>query len=138
MNLSNRADIFPAGIILLHTICEKLNVEEITISDYALREGIVLDALQNLDTDEHKPKLSDIKYESVLQLAKSCNFDREHCYHVTELALKMFDGLANALDLTKKEREYLEAASLLHDIGHHISHNKHHKHSDYIIRNSGR
>jgi exopolyphosphatase/guanosine-5'-triphosphate,3'-diphosphate pyrophosphatase len=34
-------------------------------------------------------------------------------------------------------REYLEAAALLHDIGYHISYERHHKHSFYIIRNSG-
>lgn len=133
---SKRADIFPAGIIILHTVCKQLNVKQLTISEYALREGIVIDTLQNLNLDKHKPRLSDIKYESVLQLSKNCNFDREHCYHVSKLALKIFDQLASLHGLGAREREYLEAASLLHDIGHHISHNKHHKHSNYIIRNS--
>ena len=133
---SKRADIFPAGIIILHTIFEKLKIKQLTISDYALREGIVIDSLQSFSDGEHRPRLSDIRYESVLQLAKSCYYDREHCYHVAELALKIFDNLNDIHGLSNREREYLEAASLLHDIGHHISHNKHHKHSDYIIRNS--
>jgi len=34
-----------------------------------------------------------------------------------------------------KERELLEAAALLHDVGYHIAADQHHKHSEYIIRN---
>jgi exopolyphosphatase/guanosine-5'-triphosphate,3'-diphosphate pyrophosphatase len=38
--------------------------------------------------------------------------------------------------LTDVEREYLEAAALLHEIGLAISHSFHHRHSYYIIKNS--
>ena len=37
--------------------------------------------------------------------------------------------------LTDREREWLEYAALLHDIGVHISYERHHKHSYYLIRN---
>ena len=37
--------------------------------------------------------------------------------------------------LTDREREWLEYAALLHDIGVHISYEGHHKHSYYLIRN---
>jgi len=133
---SKRADIFPAGIIILQTIFEELNIDTLTISEYALREGIVIDTLQNLNIEQHKPRLSDIRYESVLQLAKTCYFDSEHCFHVANLATKIYDDLKDLHGLEENAREYLIAASLLHDIGHHISHNQHHKHSNYIIRNS--
>ena len=133
---AKRADIFPAGIIILQTIFEQLGIEALTISEYALREGIVIDTLQNLNLEQHKPRLSDIRYESVLQLAKTCYFESEHCFHVTNLASKLYDDLQDLHQLEKQNREYLIAASLLHDIGHHISHNQHHKHSNYIIRNS--
>ncbi|MDZ7763907.1 MAG: Ppx/GppA phosphatase family protein [Melioribacteraceae bacterium] len=133
---SKRADIFPAGIIILQTAFEQLGVEKLTISEYALREGIVIDTLQNLNLEQHKPRLSDIRYESVLQLAKTCYFDSEHSFHVTNLATKLYDDLIGLHKLENYTREYLIAASILHDIGHHISHNQHHKHSNYIIRNS--
>lgn len=133
---SKRADIFPAGILILQTIFEQLNIDKLTISEYALREGIVVDTLQNLNIEKHRPRLSDIRYESVLQLAKNCYFDSEHCFHVANFSAKLFDDLADLHKLDGSAREYLIAASLLHDVGHHISHNQHHKHSNYIIRNS--
>jgi exopolyphosphatase/guanosine-5'-triphosphate,3'-diphosphate pyrophosphatase len=133
---SKRADIFPAGIIILQTIFEQLKINKLTISEYALREGIVVDSLRNLNIEQHRPRLSDIRYESVLQLAKTCYFDSEHCFHVANLATKIYDDLQDLHKLEGSAREYLIAASILHDIGHHIAHNQHHKHSNYIIRNS--
>lgn len=37
-----RADIIPSGIIILSKIFELFNIKEIVVSDYALREGIVI------------------------------------------------------------------------------------------------
>jgi len=36
---------------------------------------------------------------------------------------------------TDREREWLEYAAILHDIGVHISYERHHKHSGYLIKN---
>lgn len=131
-----RADIIPAGIIILSTIFDLFDLDKMTISGYALREGIVIDTLQKINADSSKPNLSDIRKESVKHLAESCRYDQKHCEHVTKLALKIFDDLKSLHGLNKDYREYLEAASLLHDIGYHISHTNHHHHSYYIIRNS--
>lgn len=40
-----RADIIPAGLLILRRIMKNFNIKEITISEYALREGIVLNLL---------------------------------------------------------------------------------------------
>ncbi|MEW6193659.1 MAG: Ppx/GppA phosphatase family protein [Bacteroidota bacterium] len=131
-----RADIIPAGIIILSTIFDLFDLDRMTISGYALREGIVIDTLQKINADDTKPNFEEIRNESVKHLAQSCRYDHEHCAHVTKLALKMFDDLKELHGLGEDCREYLEAASLLHDIGYHISHTNHHYHSYYIIRNS--
>ena len=38
-----RADIIPAGIIILQTIFEVFKIESVVISEYALREGIIFE-----------------------------------------------------------------------------------------------
>jgi exopolyphosphatase/guanosine-5'-triphosphate,3'-diphosphate pyrophosphatase len=132
-----RVDIIPAGIIILSTIFDLFGIEKMTISGYALREGIVIDSLQKEALHESKkPNLIDIRKESVKHLAESCHYDVGHCRHVAELALKIFDGMKEAHKLDDDCREYLEAAAILHDIGYHISHTNHHHHTYYIIRNS--
>lgn len=132
-----RADIIPAGIIILSTIFDLFELDKMTISGYALREGIIIDTLQK----EHlngstKPNLIDIRKESVKHLAESSRYDVEHCRHISKFALKIFDDLKKLHQLGDECREYLEAAAILHDIGYHIAHTNHHHHSFYIIRNS--
>ncbi len=131
-----RADIIPAGIIILDTIFEKLKIKELTISGYALREGIIIDTLQKEKRRAEQPKLCDIRFDSVMHLSESCNYDRKHCRHVAKLALRIYDQLNETLKLKNECREYLEAAAILHDIGYHISHSQHHRHSQYIILHS--
>lgn len=131
-----RADIIPAGIIILSTIFDLFELEKMTISGYALREGIIIDTLQKLSSDSSKPNLHDIRKDSIKHLAESSKYDREHCNHVAKLAVQIYDDLKKIHKLDGECREYLEAAALLHDIGYHISHTNHHHHSYYIIRNS--
>lgn len=131
-----RADIIQAGIIIFRTILKNLIVNEFIISGYSLREGIIIDTLQKEKTDDSLPKLADIRFESIKHLADISNFDQKHCEHVTGLSLQLFDQLAHLHGLDNSHREYLEAASLLHDIGYHIGHARHHIHSHYIIKNS--
>lgn len=42
-----RADILPAGILILVKLFEMLNIEKMTISSYALREGIIAEQLSH-------------------------------------------------------------------------------------------
>lgn len=133
---SKRADIIPAGIIILTTILRKLKVKNLKISGYALREGIVLDAIRKYEGGSYADQISNIRLKSVEQLAKESNYDLNHCRHVAGLALDLFKQLKSLHGLGSEYSEYLYAAALLHDIGHHISHDQHHKHSYYVIRNS--
>lgn len=41
-----RADIIPAGLLILRRIMKNFNIKEITISEYALREGIILSLIE--------------------------------------------------------------------------------------------
>ena len=43
-----RADIIPAGIIIISTIFRVLKIKKMIISGYALREGIILDSMDKL------------------------------------------------------------------------------------------
>lgn len=45
-----RADVFPAGIIILSTIFEQFKIKEMIISEYSMREGIIFDVLKNTNS----------------------------------------------------------------------------------------
>jgi exopolyphosphatase/guanosine-5'-triphosphate,3'-diphosphate pyrophosphatase len=52
------------------------------------------------------------------------------------LSEKIFDSLAKREALSRHQRLLLSAGALLHDVGYHIAHDSHHKHSFYLIANS--
>ncbi|MCU7492821.1 MAG: Ppx/GppA family phosphatase [Ignavibacteria bacterium] len=131
-----RADIIPAGLIILNTIVKALGLKEMTVSGYALREGTILDFMHKMRPLERKAGIEDIRMQSIQKLAEMCNYDKAHSQHVCTLALQIYDQMEQVHLLSPENREYLEAAATLHDVGYHISHSQHHKHSYYIIRNA--
>ena len=131
-----REDIITAGALILEQIFKELKIKQLTVSDYALREGIILDTIETRYMLKEHDHLRDIRYRSVIKLAENFRYEREHSKHVAELALKIFDQTQNFHKLSYFEREYLEAAALLHEVGCFVSHSQHHRHSYYLIRNS--
>ena len=131
-----RADLIVAGAVLLDTILHKLQADEITLCDFALREGLVLDYIQrNRKHIAQAGQYPDVRRRSVIELAERCSYWPEHANQVARLSLSIFDQTRSAHVLTDREREWLEFAALLHDIGTHISYPRHHKHSYYLIKN---
>jgi exopolyphosphatase/guanosine-5'-triphosphate,3'-diphosphate pyrophosphatase len=131
-----RADLMVAGAVLLDAILRRLGAEDITLCDLALREGLVLDYIRrNSKHIKHVDSIPDVRRRSSVELAERCNYYAEHAQQVVRLALAIFDQTRALHGLTDREREWLEFAALLHDIGTHISYERHHRHSYYLIRN---
>ncbi len=129
----NRADIIVAGSLILEQALIQLNIEKILISSFALREGIVFDTIQKKEALQKFHHLSRLRFETIYSICQEYKVNLIHSEHVKEISLKLFDDLQSLHRLGYAERELLEAAALLHDIGYHISHDQHHKHSYYII-----
>jgi exopolyphosphatase / guanosine-5'-triphosphate,3'-diphosphate pyrophosphatase len=131
-----RADIAVAGAVLLDTILRRLDATEITLCDLSLREGLVLDYIARHRKEiAQADRYPDVRRRSVIELAERCNYWPEHAHQIARLAVSLFDETRSVHGLTDKEREWLEYAALLHDIGVHISYERHHKHSYYLITN---
>jgi exopolyphosphatase / guanosine-5'-triphosphate,3'-diphosphate pyrophosphatase len=131
-----RADLAVAGAILLDTIVRRLGASELTLCDLSLREGLVLDYIaRHRQEIAHADRYPDVRRRSVMGLAERCNYRPEHAQQVARLSTALFDHTRGVHGLTDREREWLEYAALLHDIGVHISYERHHKHSYYLIRN---
>ena len=79
--------------------------------------------------------IPDVRRRSVIELGERCGYWSEHAQQVARLALTIFDQTRSVHGLTDTEREWLEYAALLHDVGVHISYERHHRHSYYLIKN---
>lgn len=131
-----RADLAVAGSVLLDTILRRLGAGDLTLCDLALREGLVLDYIHRNGARIRKvERYPDVRRRSVIELAERCGYWPEHAQQVARLALSVFDQTRSVHGLGDREREWLEYAALLHDIGVHISYDRHHRHSYYLIKN---
>jgi exopolyphosphatase/guanosine-5'-triphosphate,3'-diphosphate pyrophosphatase len=131
-----RSDIIAAGAVLFTEITHALGVEEWTISDLALRAGIVFDMTYRDRAGQGLHRLTDLRRESVITVAERFHEDIDHAEHITDLALELFDATSTVHDLQDDDRVLLEAAGLLHNIGLYVAHSAHHKHSYYLIRHA--
>jgi len=131
-----RADLSVAGSVLLDTILRRLGADELTLCDLALREGLVIDYIRGNSAQIRKvERYPDVRRRSVVGLAERCGYWPEHAQQVARLCLAMFDQTRSVHGLGDLERSWLEYAALLHDIGVHISYERHHRHSYYLIKN---
>ena len=130
-----RADLMVAGAVLLDTLLKDLGTEEITLCDLALREGVLLEYIhQHRKHIARVDRYPDVRRRSVIELAERCAWEADHSRHVAAIALTLFDYTKRIHELGDREREWLEYAGFLHDIGNHISYEKHHRHSYYLIK----
>jgi len=130
-----RADLAVAGAVLIDTLLQDLDTEDLTLCDFALREGLMLDYIQKNQAHIRKvDRYPDVRRRSVIELGERCHYFAEHAAQVARLAIAVFDLTKDLHGLGDREREWLEYAALLHDIGVHISYESHHKHSYYLIK----
>jgi exopolyphosphatase/guanosine-5'-triphosphate,3'-diphosphate pyrophosphatase len=132
-----RADIILAGAVILEQVMHELGLADITVSDHALREGVLLDTWRRRHGGSLH-HLSDLRRQSVLDLGELMDEDPPHSAQVARLALELFDATRERHELGDDAREILEAAALLCNVGMFLSHAQHHKHSYYVIRGTDR
>ena len=135
---SQRSEIIVAGGHILEGTMRALRINLLRTSDWALREGVIIDHLRELEAESRPPmpSFTDQKLLGVHAVGRRFGYEEIHSHQVTRLAERIFDNLAAAENLTRHQRTLLSAAALLHDVGYHIAHESHHKHSLYLIENS--
>lgn len=127
-----RAQTILGGAIVLDELMRKLKLEQIRACDAALREGIVEYVLQRA-----APQEGGVRRSSVMALADRSDVEPTHSSHVARLALRIFDQTETLHHLQTGERELLEYAALLHEVGMHVSYQGYQKHSYYLISHAG-
>jgi exopolyphosphatase/guanosine-5'-triphosphate,3'-diphosphate pyrophosphatase len=131
---SDRADIIlPAALVVLN-IMDRLQVDHLTVSLSGLREGIFFEQFwQHLAY----PVVPAVRRFGVLNLARNHGYLKGHANHVRYLCGRLFEQLAPLHGYGAAERELLDAAALLHDIGGIIGYDDHHRHSQTLIEYNG-
>jgi exopolyphosphatase/guanosine-5'-triphosphate,3'-diphosphate pyrophosphatase len=121
-----RAQVWPGGLSILAEIFIALRIDEMRISDGALREGLLYDLLGRL---QHE----DARERTVRSMASRYQVDIEQANRVgktaADILARCFDAWGFKSDLSKK---MLAWAASLHEIGIDISHDGYQRHGAYI------
>jgi exopolyphosphatase/guanosine-5'-triphosphate,3'-diphosphate pyrophosphatase len=137
---AKRVDTIVAGACLADYVMREVGAKEMVACTWALREGVMLDFIaRHRKGIEEIERFADPRRRSINRFARHLGAAEgdagEHGRHVARLALRLFDQLQDDLGLSAEAREWLEFAAMLHDIGHHIDHKNHQRHSYYLITN---
>jgi exopolyphosphatase / guanosine-5'-triphosphate,3'-diphosphate pyrophosphatase len=133
-----RAEVIISGGQILEATMRALKIENLHTCGYALREGVIIDHLREIETESLPPvpDVEDVKLRGVFAIGRRYGYEERHALQVANLSEKIFDSLYLSYNLERHHRTLLSAAAILHDIGYHISHESHHKHSYYLIKHS--
>jgi exopolyphosphatase/guanosine-5'-triphosphate,3'-diphosphate pyrophosphatase len=134
---AKRAELLPAGAAILGHLMDATGLVELTISEWALREGMVIEAIGTHDRADFGDDPRAIRRASVLSLCRRSNWRQPHARQTSLHAIGLFDALREVHGLDDVDRELLELGALLHDVGEHISRTDHDRHTAYLVENGG-
>ncbi|MFP4155933.1 MAG: exopolyphosphatase [Halothiobacillaceae bacterium] len=124
-----RRPVFVGGFVVMQAVFEALRIDEMHISDGALREGLIYDWLG-------REKQDDVRSTTVRRLQEMFTVDRDHAERVCETADLLFEKVRQDWKLERTDRTILSVASSLHEIGLAISHSGYHHHGAYVLENA--
>jgi exopolyphosphatase/guanosine-5'-triphosphate,3'-diphosphate pyrophosphatase len=129
-----RAEIIVAGAVILEAVMRHLGVEAVVAVDTGLRNGVLRDLARR--SPAAAEAVAAQRSRSAAAVARRFGFDERHARQVARLSLQLFDQLAGLHGLPASAGSLLEAAALLHDVGHAVSPQRHHKHTFYLVQNA--
>jgi exopolyphosphatase/guanosine-5'-triphosphate,3'-diphosphate pyrophosphatase len=123
-----RTPVFPGGVAIAYATFKMLDIEQMSVADGALREGLIQDLLGRIYD-------RDIRSATVKLLAERYHTDKLHSARINLTVSYILNQLSvdSRLTSNNEAKQFLEWAGELHEIGHDIAHNQYHKHSAYII-----
>jgi len=131
-----RAEIIVPGALILQTTMQMLGVDELVLSERALREGLIVDwMLRHGLLEDRFSFQSSIRQRTVIHQVQRFAVNQHRAERVATHALTLYDGTRGLMHQDDGQgRELLWAAAMLHACGQHINLSAYHKHSWYLIR----
>ncbi len=124
-----RHAVFVGGLVILCACFEALGIEELKVSPYALREGVLHDLLGRL---EHR----DPRDKTVQAFKARYGVNEEQAARVKTVAAALFERVAHKDLRPKPHGQLLAWAGDLHEVGLSVSHSHYQRHSGYLVEES--
>ena len=125
-----RAQVWPGGLSILAELLHVLNIDRLSISDGALREGLLYDLLGRL---QHE----DARERTVEAMMSRYQVDVKQAERVANTAAELYAQCKSEWGFSKKiAGKVLDWAARLHEIGLDISHDGYERHGAYIAEHA--
>lgn len=125
-----RLPVFLGGVVIIYASFQELTIEQMIVSDGALREGLVHDLLGRIY--DH-----DMRSQTVKTIAEHYHIDQNHAQRVQKTVNYILNQLDSSCctENSKTITQFMCWAISLHEIGRNIAHSRYHQHGAYIIEN---
>jgi exopolyphosphatase/guanosine-5'-triphosphate,3'-diphosphate pyrophosphatase len=128
------AETIGPGLFATIILCRTFKVETIIIPKTTFRDGLLRElAAERSWSDAFAGEV----VRQALALGRKYAIDEKHARFVADMSVRLFRALQRDFHLDPRHELLLRIAALLHEIGGFISNRSHHKHSMYLIQNSG-
>ncbi|MCB1043885.1 MAG: exopolyphosphatase [Acidobacteria bacterium] len=125
-----RMPVFPGGFAILYGLFQELGIQQMGVSQYALREGLLIDMLGRYQRH-------DTRSETVRSMMKQYKVSLRQAARVKKLALELLPQVAKDLSMDQTTAGHLlQWSAYLHEIGLSVSHSGYHKHGAYLVQHS--
>lgn len=125
-----RRPVLAAGLAVLIAAFKSLNIEQMTYSPAALREGVIYEMEEQLTHP-------DIRERSAESLATRYDVDIDQAKRVFATAMELYENCKSAWSIRAREfKNILGWSALLHEVGLQINSRGIHRHSAYVLQNS--
>ncbi len=124
-----RRPIIAGGLLVLEAAFTSLGLQRMAVSKAALREGVLYDMVGRAGDQDPR----DASVEALMQ---RYGIDLAQALRVESSALRLFDQVAAAWQLTPDDRLMLSWAARLHELGLTIAHSQYQVHGAYVIAHS--
>lgn len=124
-----RRPIIAGGLLVLEAAFGALGLQRMAVSRAALREGVLHDLVGRISDNDPRDA-------SVDALMVRYGIDTAQARRVQATALRLFDQVAAAWQLTADDRAMLGWAARLHELGLAIAHSQYQVHGAYVLSHS--
>ncbi len=126
----DRKAVFAGGVSILTAVFRSLKIGRMTVSPGALREGVLYDLVGRISR-------RDVRDRTIVRLIDQYQVDVGQSECVERAAHNLLDQVRGSWKLDPESAgKVLSWAACLHEIGLALSHSEHHRHGEYLLRNS--
>jgi exopolyphosphatase/guanosine-5'-triphosphate,3'-diphosphate pyrophosphatase len=131
----DRAEVMAIAALVFLELGRWAGLRRVLVPGVGVKEGVLRDVLNSLTGRDTGATRADELINAARRYAARLGYDARHCEAVRRFAGELFDQLRPQHGLDPSARCLLEIGALLHDIGHSVRRESHHKIGEYLVRN---